>query len=281
MKKALIVVILCLSLTVVAFSMSFSIRVNGGPNFLLGGDYNKIVEGANHPTYGGIIPMATTGEIKKLSLGWNFGAEFIMNFNENMGIGLGVGYLFASNDSSLTASLGPISETYDYKPSASVIPVTLSFHYSLPLGRVFRAHFSAGPGFYISSFDFENHYVVPIFITDLTETFDPRTKVFLGVQGGLGLEYAVSPSVSLTLDVLGRLANMTDLDGTHTFTGMLVGITGSITFNNHMLYYLEEGGQAHYAIQANMPSGSGIINAREASVSLSGICTMIGIKINL
>lgn len=280
MKKAFIGIILCFSLAVFGFSMSFSVKVNGGANFLLGGDYNRIAEDANHPVYGP-LPMATSGEIKKLSLGWNFGAEFIVNFTDSMGVGLGVGYLTASNDSSLTATIGPLSESWNFKPSVSVIPITLSFHYSLPLSRVFSAHFTAGPGFYISSFKFENRYIMPLLFTDLTETFTPNTKVFFGAQGSLGLEFAMSPSVSLTLDVMGRLANMVNLAGTHEFAGMFLGVTGSLSFNNHMFYYYEDGGRAHYAIQADMPTGAGIINAREASVSLSGICAMVGIKINL
>jgi len=198
-----------------------------------------------------------------------------------MGVGLGLGFLTASNDSSLTATFGPLSESWNYKPSVSVIPITVSFHYSLPLGRVFSAHFSAGPGLYISSFKFEDRYVMPLLFTDVTETFTPSTKVFFGAQASAGMEFALSPHVSLTLDVLGRLANMVNLAGTHTFAGTLFGITGSLSFNNHMFYYYEEGTNAFYAIQANMPSGAGIVNAREASVSLSGICAMVGIKINL
>jgi hypothetical protein len=280
MKKVLVGTILCFSLAVFGFSMSFSIKVNGGPNFLFGGDYNKIAEAANHPTYGP-IPMATAGEIKKLSMGWNFGAEFIVSLTDRMGLGLGVGYLTASNDSSLTATVMILSESWNYKPSVSVIPITLSFHYSLPFSQAFSAHFSAGPGLYISSFKFENHFVMPFLLTDVTETFTPNTKVFFGAQGGVGLEFAVSPGVSLTLDVVGRLANMVNLSGEHILTGMLLGMTGSISANNHMLYYYEDAGRARYTIQANMPSGSGVTNAREASVSLSGICAMVGIKINL
>jgi opacity protein-like surface antigen len=280
MKKALIIVLLCLSLSAAAYSMSFSLKLTGGPNFLFGGDYNKIAEDANHPMYGP-LPMATAGEIKKLSLGWNFAAEFIVNFGDNMGLGLGVGYITASDDSSLTASIGPLSESYNYQPSVSVIPIVLSFHYSLPISSAFTVQFSAGPGLYISSFDFSNHYVFPLALTDLTETFDPNSKVFFGGQAGLGLEFAVSPSVSLTLDVLGRLANLSDFAGTHTLSGTLFGLTGNVTANNHMFYYFEEDGQAHYAIQANLPSGAGVISARAASISLSGLCTMIGVKINL
>lgn len=280
MKKAIAVIILCLSLSVASFAMSFAIKVTGGPNFLFGGDYNKIAEDANHPMYGP-IPLSVSGEIKKLSLAWNFGAEFIMNFTDRLGLGLGVGYLTASNDSSLTASLMIISESYNYKPSFSVVPITLSFHYSLPLSRSFRAHFSAGPGLYLSQFKFQNHYIMSMLLTDVTETFDSNTRLFVGAQGSLGLEYALSPRVWITLDVVGRLAQMDNLSGTHTFSGMLLGITGNVSFDNHTFYYFETNGGAQYAIQDHLPSGADVTNAHTASFSLSGVGAVVGVKINI
>lgn len=280
MKKTMLVAILCFGLALSASAASFSIKVNGGANLLFGGDYNKIVDGLNHPMYGP-LPMSVSGEIKKLSFALDFGAEFILNFSDRMGLGLGVGYLTATNESSITASIMILSESFTITPSVSAFPITLNFHYNLPFSPTFRATVTAGPGLYIASFNFENHFVVPFILTDVTETFDAGTKLAVGVQGGLGLEYDITPSVSITFDVLGRLASLSDLVGTHALSGMILGITGSVSAQNHTFWYFEENGQPQYSIQQNPPSGAGRINVREASISLSGLCAMIGVKVDL
>lgn len=281
MKKALLGVVLCLSLAVFGFSTGFSIKINGGANFLMGGDYNKIITDANaHPNILG-FPATGSGELKNLNMGWNFGAEFTMNFTDEMGLGLGVGYITASNDSTLTATIGALSASWNYKPSVSVIPITLNFHYSLPISESFKVNFSVGPGLYISTFKFDAHIVSALLWTNYTDTFTPDSVLAFGFQGGLGLEIAVSPSISLCVDVLGRMANITGPSGPHTLAGMILGLSGSITSTNDKFYYYEQGGWSHAAIQATLPTGSGITGAREGSVSLSGVCAMAGFKINI
>lgn len=281
MKKAILGILLCLSLAAFGFSSGFSIKLNGGANFLMGGDYNKIIEDANaNPNILG-FPATGTGELKQLTMGWNFGAEFIMNFTDEIGLGLGVGYITASNDSTLTASIGALSASWNYKPSVSVIPITLNFHYFLPIGETMKVNFSVGPGLYISTFEFDAHVVSTLLLTDYTDTFTPDGKLAFGFQGGLGLEIAVSPSVSLCLDVFGRMANITGPHGQHVLAGMILGFTGSVTGTNDTFYYYESGGQSFAAIQATLPSGAGVTNAREGSVSLSGVGATVGFKINI
>lgn len=281
MKKAILGVVLCLSLAVFGFSTGFSIKINGGANFLMGGDYNKIITDANaDPNILG-YPATGSGELKQLTMGWNFGAEFILNFTDEIGLGLGVGYITASNDSTLTSTIGIVSLSSNYKPSASVIPITLNFHYFLPLGDAFKFHFTAGPGLYLSTFEFDAHFISTLLATDYTETFTPSSLAVFGFQGGLGFEIAVSPSVSLCVDALGRMANISGLKGSHTLSGTILGVTGSISHSSDTFYYYEYGGRSFAAIQANPVSGTGISSAREASVSLSGICAMAGIKINI
>ena len=279
MKKAILGVFLCLSLAVLGFSQGFSIKVNGGANFLMGGDYNQIVQGVNdfwHASSG----VTVSSDLKKLSMGWNFGAEFIYNFTDQMGLGLGVGYITASNESTIAMSLGAATQSYTYRPSASVIPITLNFHYFLPIGDTMKIHFSAGPGLYISTFTFENQWELPILLIDLTQIFSPDGVKAFGFQGGLGLEIDLSPGISLCVDVLGRMANMSGLTGGWTVAGTIFGIPVSDS-GTGTLYYYESGGYPSGTIDDTLPSGSGISSAREASVSLSGVCALVGLKINI
>ena len=279
MKKALLGVLLCLSLAVFAFSGGFSIKVNGGANFLMGGDYNAAVEDANAEWQASAWTVGT--ELETLNMGWNFGAEFIYNITDQMGLGLGVGYLMASNESTINLSLTPFTQSYTFTPSASIIPITLNFHYFMPVGETMNIHFTAGPGLYISSFSFEDRWQVPLLLTDLTETFEPDGVMGFGFQGGLGIEFALSPSISLCLDVLGRMANISGLTGGATLAGTIFGIPGSVSATGLTLYYYEEGGYSNITISDTLPSGGGISNAREASISLSGVAAQFGIKINI
>jgi len=279
MKKALLGVLLCLSLAVFAFSGGFSIKVNGGANFLMGGDYNAAVEDSNAFWQASAWTVGT--ELKTLNMGWNFGAEFIYNITEEMGLGLGVGYLTASNDSTLTASYSILSASYNWKPSVSAIPITLNFHYFMPIGETMNFHFFAGPGLYISTFNLDMHITCTLLDTNYDDNFESDSKLVFGFQGGVGIEFAVSPNISLCVDVLGRYANLSGLSGSHSLSGTLLGLTGSGTFTNHHFYYFEFGGVALPWVMDVAPSGGGITNAREASVSLSGVGAQVGLKINI
>jgi hypothetical protein len=79
----------------------------------------------------------------------------ILQFADNLGVRLGTGYISASNDSTLAAHYGPIGISEQYVPTVSAVPVTLSFHYFLPLGSSLKLHFFAGPGLYFSSVKLE------------------------------------------------------------------------------------------------------------------------------
>jgi len=285
MKKALLGVLLCLSMSVFAFSGGFSIKVNGGANFLMGGDYNKIVDGINDYWHS-IAGVTIAGGVDKLSMGWNFGAEFIYNITDQMGVGLGVGYLMASNESTITATSGGVALGGTFSPSVSAIPITLNFHYFMPVGDTMNIHFTAGPGLYISSLKWDIAETLgttadPTLGWDLLQTFEPDGVMGFGFQGGLGIEFALSPSISLCLDVLGRMASLSGFSGPWTLTGLVLHTIPVSDSGTGTFYYYEDGGFADFTIDTSAPSWSGITNVREASVSLSGVVAQFGIKINI
>jgi len=283
MKRAVLGVILCLSLAVFGFSGGFSIKLNGGANFLMGGDYNTIIGDMNDEWHS-YPSLTVASDLSKLSLGWNFGAEFIYNITEEMGLGLGIGYITATNESTLRAQNLVAYEAATFTPSVSAIPITLNFHYALALGETMKFQFNIGPGLYISSFRLIEDGVIGLLpsteLIVLTVDYQPEGVVAFGFQGGLGIEFALSPSISLCLDVLGRMANPSGFAGPWTQSGTVLGIPFSSSGSGTMYYY-EQGGYSHFEIMSTIPSGSGVSNAREASVSLSGVAAQFGIKINI
>lgn len=281
MKKLIVIAVLCLSLTVGAFALDFSVKASGGMSLLFGGDYNAAAQGQNDLFK--IIPgIVINSEFKKLSMGLDFGAEFILQFTDRLGLGLGVGYITASNDSTLAGHYGLIGITINRKPNVSIIPVTLSFHYFLPLNSSFKLHFFGGPGLYLTSVKFDSTLIAtlgPIEEEKGVLVFTPDSKAVPGFQGGAGLEFDLSGNISWLLDAAGRYLSISSISGPGTLDGHIGIIPIHITATGTLYYYEEAVGGNYYgniAVSNTMPLGS---NAREASISLSGIQFQTGIRI--
>jgi hypothetical protein len=283
MKKLVLTGILCLSLAGGALAVDFSIRATGGMNLLFGGDYNAGVQGQND-FYNDVPGVVINSEFSKLSTGLDFGAEFVVHFTDSIGVGLGTGYISASNDSTLAAHYAILGISQQYMPTVSAVPLTLSFHYFLPLGSNLRLHFFAGPGLYFASLKFDLILIGTLGgLEAVAENiqFRPDGKVAFGVQGGLGLELGLGSRLALILDVGGRYLSLSNFSGPVTVTGHdgLIPIHIDTTAT---LYYLEEVAAGNVygnlTVDNTMPFGS---NVRAASISLSGFRFLAGVRVNI
>jgi hypothetical protein len=281
MKKAIFGVFLYLSLAVFGFSYSFSIKVSGGLSLFMGGDINKIIKGRNDLWHAN--PGTTTGDLLPYTMGFEADAEFIVNFTENIGLGVGAGYFFTSKDSSNRyQEYGVYFINNSVKPEVSAVPITLNFHYFMPIGTAMKVHVFAGPGLFITIMTLKSTQSTEgyAFPQSSTMVFTPDTKVGFGFQGGLGIEIGLGGNISFLVDVLGRAASPSGFSGKWTNTGTAGGSPFSYTGTGTLWYY-ETGGYPGFTIGDTKPSGSSISNAREASVGLSGVVFKVGIKINL
>lgn len=276
MKKALLGIVLCLILAVVAFPASFSLKLNGGVDYLLGGDYNKIVEGEN-----GYWGVTGSDAMTKLNWGLDFGAEFIVSLSDSLGLGLGVGFISATQSSNLTYRYSTGSTTEHWNPSNTAIPITLNAHLFLPLGPLLKLHVTAGPGLYLYSYKWDMKTTTSAGGYDWNYSFKADSVAAFGFQGGLGLELALSPAISLTMDIQGRLANFSGLKGPWTVTGQYSPGHPFSGSGAGTLWYFEESGLAYFEVQANKPTNPSLTNVREGSFSLSGVRALVGIKFNL
>jgi hypothetical protein len=282
MKKLILIGVLCLSLTVAGFSMGFSIKATGGLSLLFGGDYNTVVTDQN--AYAATVAGVTVdSEFSKLGMGLDFGLEFILQFSDSMGIGLGAGYITASKESTQALHMGVLTASQTWAPSVSAIPLTLNFHYFLPLGSSLRLHFFAGPGLYITTVKLDETTLFPALAVNVTTAFTPDTKLVFGFQGGFGMEFGLSRNLALLLDVAGRYCSVSNITGAWATDGTVLGFpvhtTGTGTF-----YYAEyQTAGTYYAdwsVNTVLPSGAGVRNAREGSFSLTGIQFQTGIRIS-
>ena len=90
--------------------------------------------------------MQKNGDLEPLSLGRNFGGELTLRFMPRFTIGLGVGYIKFIKESTVIAS--DIWDTMEFlrRPQVEAIPITLSFYYSIPVGKSLKAVIGAGFG---------------------------------------------------------------------------------------------------------------------------------------
>ncbi|MBN2199805.1 MAG: hypothetical protein JW747_08160 [Candidatus Aminicenantes bacterium] len=248
--------------------MKFGFKAYGGLNMLNGGDLNAGAEGWFDfwdfitTAYG----YSTDGEFAAAKLGMNFGGEFLLMFNPNMGVGLGVGMLSASKSSLMTATAGSYVLDFDHTVKASAIPIRLSFYYFMPAGANMNVFFNAGAGYYLAKANYT--YVLTNSSTETTE-YD-MSGGGLGFHGGLGLEYALSPMFGIVAELQGRFASFAGFEGEQrngtTYSGTLYYFEGDLGTSTFPLITIDD----------TMPSGSGVSNAREAKVDFSGFSFVVG-----
>lgn len=300
MKKAFTIIAAVILLAPMALA-EFSLKIGGGFTTIPGGDYNKGMKGFVDYSRAYSTDWSGTydGNLSGLSsIGMNFFVEGTYNFTPNIGVGLGAGYFQTQakedsffNDGVLFV-LWWAERTVSNSATLSVIPITLNVHYTLPLSSTFNLDVFAGPGLYLTNFTFEDEtdfdaWLLGIFHTDdYHATTDYKaSKTAFGFQGGLGLEFNVSPSIAIFLNGLFRVLTVSDIKGDwdYVFDDNLASATATASESDFYLWYYElyynGTDYPHLMLSDTAPSGAGISSARHAKFSLTGVCVAAGIKI--
>jgi len=248
----------------------FGFKLYGGLGYLSGGDINTGCQGISDlygELFGSTYHYSLIGGYEPFHLGMNFGGEIFYQVTPKIAIGLGVGYMNATRESSLTITNGVESAVVYWKPEVKAMPVTLQFHYFVPVAGGVKLVLSTGVGVVIANFDLNQ-----TMFSDEMETMK-TSAVGFGAQGGLGLEIELAKNISLTLDFLGRYAQVNGLTGTWSSDPDTEG----------KLWFLDAtiAGKGPYSIitlSEGIPSGEGAVmtNVREAKLGLSGFSAIIG-----
>jgi hypothetical protein len=102
MGKLALFLCCCLVLATAASGEKLSLKVNAGGTYLMGGDYNKGIEGFRDYELWVLGDGETfVDSMKKLGLGFQLGAEILYHFNPSWAVGIEAGYLAASVTSHL------------------------------------------------------------------------------------------------------------------------------------------------------------------------------------
>lgn len=272
---------------------NFSIKLFGNLGHLIGKhDVNEAHKGWNslvrdlYQLYEGDV----NGKLANLGLGPYFGGELIMSFFPRFSVGLGVGYIQFTRDSTVLITDPWSEQENNRKPLVKAIPITLSLYYSIPLGHILKASVGAGVGYYIGTYQYDTHDHFNDNNVSLLYEADSNS---IGFHGGLDLELNINRTMALVFGVSGRCAKLKDLTGTWTYTHDWLGEDQTVFLYDRTLWYVEEdysdgpddplAGKwyATLLMYEKKPEASFYRNVRKAKVSLSSMALQIGFLIRL
>lgn len=273
----------------VSVSASAEVRLGfkayGGLNYLGGGDLNRGTEGMTDSLKLLIISgsISVAGEYSPVHWGLDIGGDLILEFAPSFGISLGAGYVESSKSSLFTFSnISPLHTlTMNANADASAVRLSFQVYYVLPTTSGLSVVFHAGPEFYLA----QVHSQAILWANNL-ESIDFDTQADgrgFGFQGGLGLEYDLSPNFGFFIEAVGRYADFAGFEG-KTY----VAFDGGSSFLSYdgILYYYDNvsstaGTQMLIRCSPTVPNNPDYRNVREAKVDFSGFSIRLGAVIRL
>jgi hypothetical protein len=270
--------------------IGFSLKLWGSGGYLFGNQFNDHIQSEN--TINGESSSLRVDSVHSLmKTASNLGLEFILNIGPRFGMGIGFGYFMAKEDSrsEMTSLFEPGEITSTYSPKITALPITLSFHYGVPLGEKVRLNVLAGAGFYNGKVYWGRNYEwdSPLFGTGIFSYDWTANSDSLGFHGGLELEWEIIPGVALVIGGTGQRAVFTDMTGDLTWAEVssYYGVDESGTENNVTLWYVEEEFYGPWYpqlwLRGEEPTFWYVRNVEKARISMANISLVLGIKIFL
>jgi len=283
MRKAWTGLAFVLVAATLAYPQKVSFKLTGGLAWINGDDYNKGIAGENR--YLRDTSVSMSGTYKTLSDGLKFQVEVINYVSPSFAIGFGGGYFRMSTASKVTSRGLQEDILFDnestFTTKVSVIPFFLNIHYLTRLGRHWKLDVFAGPVFDIVQFNFENPSATPTFSTTEKVTFTASIPA-LGLQGGVGLNYEISPAITLILDGFYRYGKVSNILGNWADS---VSSPSGTTINSSAEYYLwyyENGSYPQIAFHDSQgPGGASVTGVRKADINISGLSVVAGVKFSI
>ncbi|MDD8025154.1 MAG: hypothetical protein PHI34_01480 [Acidobacteriota bacterium] len=256
----------------------FTIRLYGGPGyFFSGGDINEGMQGYTdyYNTIAGLSGFSVSGTFSPARIGPEAGADFIYHLTRTLGIGLGIGYINASRESAILFEYQSFdySETQTARPAFGSIPLRIGVFGTIPVSPRMAVVLSGGP---------EIHFARASTFWELDEgtysvTWENKTTgTGFGVFGAAALEYQLSRSIGLLLEVTGRYAKCGKLTGTLTISD------GDFTEKTSgTLYRIEIPASGFPAVEVYDGTPDSELKPTQAKLDLSGCSVRLGVVISI
>ncbi len=284
MKRVVCLAVLLLSLSVFGFSSGVFFRLTGGASYLMGGDYNNVIQGQND-YFKSLSGFTSSGELRKLVVAPFFLGELEYDPVDYVGISLGAGYIHGATGSGQISASRPgneINEMWLIQLTALFVGPTL--HLKIPIGERARVHFAGGVAAYFPSLAFDRNVVETTPSINLYTAFDMDKKTVIGYHAAAGLEVDFTDSVSGFIDLVGRQVSFAGVSGGYTIEGTIAGETVITDGTGTLWYYESQSGGVNYpdlVLAQTRPTDPAYQNVREAKLSLSGVGLQIGLRIGL
>lgn len=155
--------------------------------------------------YGG-YPFA--GGYEPVHGGYDFGVDIIFPLSSRFGIGIGAGYLRSSGNYNLSLTINTREMILKGKTALSAVPVRLGLFFTLPLGGRLSLTANSGAAYY-AALHFYDHYRFDQSVFWGSQDIGATGWSFsdnLGLQGGLGFEFATSAKTGIFIEAQGRYA---------------------------------------------------------------------------
>jgi len=260
-----------------------SFKATGGYGNMSAGDLNTVINSLDSiiaiyfATENGVTKEGT---LKEIDWGLDFEGEFIMNLTNNLGIGLGAGYIQRRKDSRTSIKNGASGTVnYDVEPKITAFPIKLSAYYFYPIVPQLHIFINGGVGYYFgkSSWSLKTDYVEENYWTK--SVFEVKGNG-IGFHGGIGFEYNVAKNIAFFAEGSGRYAKLKDWEGDMTVRDSEGDTSGKISGT---FWYFESeiyGKDYPYVVLTeDKPTDPYFRNLRKFECDLSGLSFKAGIRV--
>ncbi len=216
--------------------------------------------------------LSASGAADRLHLAMVAGFELSYRFSPRFALGLGADFLRGGNGDTITLSDGLLSESVSTKPTVRAVPVKLLARYYPGAGLYVRG----GLGLYSVKAGF-------LFRLEGADAWEQRkgsaTASGLGLEAAVGGEWDLAPRTVLFAEAGLRVAAFGGLTGRSVFTAS--GGGGFTEAGRLYFFHKTAGGETAYpliAIRPAIPSESGVVDAAEARINISGAAVRAGVR---
>lgn len=243
-----------------------SIYLAGGAGIVEGGDLNRVVKGINR-LWSQEDNYADWDEFKLMN---ELNAELIFNITQNIGIGIGAGYMTKKNIGSYGSEDPTFNVKYGREYTLNIIPVCASLHLSFLTRSIIGFSLHGGVGYYLGNV--KHNFSYESSSTSYSRQEDVKCNT-MGYYGGMSIDVNFTSHVSLVIEGSYRLAEFKDWKGTSDIA------EGELYYYEYLSGYYDEY-FPRIGVFSAPPSPSYYRNIRKALIDLTGFVLKGGLRIN-
>jgi hypothetical protein len=243
-----------------------------GGRYAVVGDLNDGAKGMSD-FFASQLGVKKSADVGSVHLGRFFGAEYRHPLVRGLDVAIGAEYFSAERASTVNFEGRPATTLFQTTPSVRVIPVSLSLVF-YPVSNIYV---KAGADLAIAHCEYLYRFEEG---DNFREWQGKANAIGLGYALAAGMEWRVAGPVSVLAEAGYRRTRVGGLDGEEIYRES--GKTDVQTKGT--LYFFREAASASLTvpqvfIRAAIPAGAGVVEARKAELSLSGLSLRVGLKV--